>query len=214
MAGTDARWRLGPDGRTRLDLRTPVTDYGSITLSLRGAHQVANAVVAVRALEALAGVGLCLTREAIVAGLSEASWPGRLDLRALDDGRSVLLDAAHNPAGAATLASYLREAGLAPLPVVFGVVRDKDCDAMLRALAPVATHLFVTEPPTRRARPAEDVAARAREMGLAVPVTVVGPPGQALRAAWARAARVCVAGSIFLVGDVIRTLACDAGAGA
>jgi dihydrofolate synthase/folylpolyglutamate synthase len=209
--GTRAHASLDTEGRTRLRLITPVADYGPLTLALRGAHQVLNAVVAVRTLEALTVADRRVPPEAVVAGLTDASWPGRLELRRFEDGRMVLLDAAHNPAGAAALASYLQAAGLAPLPIVFGVVREKACDSMLRALAPVASRLIVTEPVTRRARPAEDIVTHARSIGFGRPVSVARSPADALRLAWAEATGACVTGSIFLVGDVMSAL--DRGAG-
>ena len=94
---------------------------------------------------------------AIRAGLARPSWPGRLDLRRLADGREVLLDAAHNPAGAAALASYLRELEPGRLPLVFAGMRDKDVDGMLRALLPVVgprRRDARVESPFGRSRPA------------------------------------------------------------
>ena len=207
MEGVGADAALEADGRTRLRLVTPAGDYGQLRLALRGAHQVTNAVVAVRTLEALRVGGRGLPREAILSGLTRAAWPGRLDLRRLDDGRQVLLDAAHNPAGAAALASYLQAAGFAPLPIVFGVVRDKACGAMLDTLAPVASRFVFTAPTSRRARPPEDLAARAA--GLGRPMSIAPDPATALRHAWDADRRVCVTGSIFLVGEVVALL--DAG---
>lgn len=216
-----ADWALEADGRTRLELWTPRARYGPLVLALRGAHQVANAMVAVRLLESLrlpapagatagpdraAGAreaGTPVPRAAILEGLAGATWPGRLDLRALPDGREVLLDAAHNPSGAASLAAYLRAAGMAPLPIVFGVMRDKACDAMLRALAPVASRFVFTEAATARARPAAELPGLARAAGLDVPCEVVTRPADAMAAAWRVARRICVCGSIFLVGDVL-----------
>ncbi len=220
-AGSDATWALDADGRTRLRLRTPAADYGPLVLALRGAHQVDNAVVAVRLLEEVrlppprgAAVrhdapapAIGVPRDAIEDGLRHASWPGRLDLRAVAGGRSVLLDAAHNPAGAASLASYLRHGGLAPLPVVFGVMRDKTCAAMLAALAPVASRFVFTQAATARARPAGELPAVAAAAGLDVPCEVCPEPAMALDAAWRHAPRICVCGSIFLVGDVLPSLA-------
>src|SRR5262249_13050929 len=90
------------------DLKTPSRDYGTLRLALRGEHQVANAIVAVRLLERLDGCGVRVAAGAIRDGLAQVTWPGRLDHRTLTGGRELILDAAHNPAGAAALASYLR----------------------------------------------------------------------------------------------------------
>ena len=80
--------------------------YPQITVSLRGRHQVANAVTAVRLLETLPWN---VPETAIIAGIRDVVWPGRLDLIEVAPDRAVLLDSAHNPAGASALAEYLAE---------------------------------------------------------------------------------------------------------
>lgn len=211
------QWQMGADGRTHLRLRTPHAAYGPLVLSLRGAHQVANAAVAVALLESVrlpppggarggGPAAIPVGTAAILAGLSGASWPGRLDLRELPGGRAVLLDAAHNAAGAASLAAYLEATGMARLPIVFGVMRDKACVEMLRALAPVASSFVFTQVTTARARPATELPALAREAGVETPCEVAPGQPEALRAAWRTADRICVCGSIFLVGEVLSHL--------
>ena len=59
-------------------------------------------------------------------------------------GRRVLLDAAHNPAGASALADYLKREFPEPLPIVFGALRDKDVSLMLKALLPAASTMIMT----------------------------------------------------------------------
>ena len=98
------------DGRTSIRITTPRRDYGWVPLGLRGDHQVPNALVAVRLLEELERQ-LPLTAAAITAGIRDVRWPGRLQMLELPGGRRVLLDAAHNPAGAWALAR-LSEAGV------------------------------------------------------------------------------------------------------
>src|SRR4029078_1308990 len=102
------------DAPTKIRLTTPDREYGEITVALRGDHQIENAVVAVRLLEQLDQGGLAVPVHAIADGLAHVAWPGRLEHRRLSDGREMILDAAHNPAGAATLATYL--ASFAPRP--------------------------------------------------------------------------------------------------
>jgi dihydrofolate synthase/folylpolyglutamate synthase len=118
------------DGRAVIGLATPADRYQNVRLALRGRHQAANAVVAVRLLETLAASGVHVARDAIVHGLTAVVWPARLELltaAALGrPDRQVLLDSAHNPAGARALAEYLAEWHPRGLPIVFGVMRDKD----------------------------------------------------------------------------------------
>jgi dihydrofolate synthase/folylpolyglutamate synthase len=194
-------------GVAAMTLRTPAGAYGPVTLGLRGRHQVQNALVAVRLLEALSEAGVAVPAPAIEQGLRDAKWPGRLDWRCLADGRRVLLDAAHNEAGAATLAEYLREAvpgGRQPL--VFGAVRDKDHAGMLRHLLPCSTLLVVTLPPTPRAADADALRATALTIDAGAEVVVERDPLAAMDAAWASAPAITVAGSIFLLGAVLPVL--------
>jgi dihydrofolate synthase/folylpolyglutamate synthase len=201
--GVTAQARL-IDGRTELVLETPQRRYPPMRLALCGRHQVGNAIVAVRLLEELERLGRPLTGQAIVAGLTEVSWRGRLDLM-ITDGGPVLFDGAHNPAGATVLAAYLDEVYPAGLPIVFGAMADKDAASMLRVLLPHATRLFATRPRTPRARPAEQLAEVARSVGN-IEVEVVEPAIDALRRAQQSGAPVLVAGSIFLVGDLMADL--------
>ena len=193
-------------GQATVELRTPEHAYGPVTLSLRGRHQVDNAVVAVRLLEALGPTGTPVAATAIERGLREARWPGRLDLVRVADGRTVLLDAAHNPAGAATLAAYLGEAAPGGLPIVFGAVRDKDHAAMLGCLLPHATHLVVTSPPTPRAADIGELGRLAARLRPELPVLVERDPSRALDLAWTFGSDICVAGSIFLIGAILPSL--------
>jgi dihydrofolate synthase/folylpolyglutamate synthase len=187
-------------------LTTPSRDYGEIMIGLRGAHQIGNALVAVRVLEVLDEMGIAVPPEAIVTGLAQPSWPGRLDLRRMTDGREVLLDAAHNPAGAAALASYLHEQAGQRLPLVFAAMRDKDLDGMLRLLLPRVSHVVLTRVSSSRSADLADLARRARAIAPHVPATVESSPAAALAAAWCLSPRIVVAGSIFLLGDVMKEI--------
>ena len=193
------------DGRTLVTLQTAAERYGQIGLSLRGRHQVQNAIVAVRLLEEIDRLGLRVPPAAVRDGLARLEWHGRLDLMALAPGRQVLLDAAHNPAGASALASYLREAYPAGLPIVLGVMGDKDVSGIVAALAPCATRFLCTEATIARALPTAVLAARARE-AAPVPVEEYAAPWEAIERAFSAASTVCVAGSIFLAGEVLTAL--------
>jgi dihydrofolate synthase/folylpolyglutamate synthase len=193
------------DGRARLMLRTPDAVYGPLLLSLRGTHQVGNALVAVRLLEAARRGGVPVTRAGVEGGLSGAEWPARLELLTLDNGRRVLLDAAHNADGAQALAGYLRRWHPDRPALVISVMRDKDVDDILRALLPVTSAVIVTQAPSPRAMApadlAERIAALDREAGDRS-VRAIADPAGAITAALEGAQTVCVAGSIFLVGAV------------
>jgi dihydrofolate synthase/folylpolyglutamate synthase len=189
------------DGRARVTIETPQATYGPVTLGLRGEHQVANAVVAVRLLESAADVGVKVVRPAIEAGLASAEWPARLELLTLEGNRRVLLDAAHNPEGARALAAYLERWHPERPPLVIGVMRDKNVADIVRTLLPHVSAVIATAAPTPRARTPEDLAAHLREAG-AVDVSIEADPAHAIDRALEMSPMVCVAGSIFLAGAV------------
>jgi dihydrofolate synthase / folylpolyglutamate synthase len=197
--------RARQNGRTILRLQTPRGVYPPTVLALRGDHQARNAAVAVRLLELLNDGGVPLSEAAIAAGLAGARWPARLDLVSVGGGREVLVDGAHNPAGAAALEAYIKSEWPQGLPLVFGAMRDKRPADMLRPLARIARPLILTTAPGPRAADAEHLAALARSIGIDDPL-VCPVIQQALAAGWERAPRIAAAGSLYLAGEVLRLL--------
>ena len=190
------------NGRTRLDLRTPQDDYPGLQLSLRGRHQIDNAITAVRLLETLRERGdVGASAEAIRTGVTEAVWPGRLELRTWRQGE-VLIDGAHNPAGAWALARYLDETYRRPLPIVFGAMQDKRIDRMLEALLPAASRLICTAPRSSRAASPEDLMRIARSIDSGVPIETEARPLHAVARALESGSPAVVAGSLYLAGEV------------
>jgi dihydrofolate synthase / folylpolyglutamate synthase len=201
--GAQAREERRADERVLIRLQTPRRDYGPIELALRGAHQTDNALVAVKVLETLDDLGVSVPASAVVKGLEQVAWPGRLEIRRMAGGREALLDAAHNPDGAAALAAFLRTSPFRGCPLVFGAMRDKDLDGMLRALAPETGPIVATRAANARSADAEAIAARARAIRPDAKVIVAHSSREALEAAWRLSPRIVVAGSIFLLGDVM-----------
>ena len=189
-------------GRLSLRITTPVRDYGWVRLGLRGDHQAANALVAVRLLEQLAEI-FPIDPEAIRAGIRDVRWPGRLQMIEVPGGRRVLLDAAHNPAGAWALASYLKREFPEPLPLVFGAMQDKDVALMLKTLLPVVSRVVMTEAATPRAHRADELAAIARQVSPDTVIETRADPRAALDLAWRTCPLACAAGSIFLIGNLL-----------
>ena len=208
-AGVRAEILRLDEGRPVVALSTPARDYGTLRLSLRGRHQLRNAVVAARLLEQLEPGGKSLPADAVAAALTSTRWPGRLDLLADAAGRTVLCDSAHNPAGAHALAAYLREVHPAGLPIVFGIMKDKEVGGTLGPLLPSASHLVLTRARTARALPTPALAEAARQAGWRGPIDVEDDVGLALEAGWRHAPAICAAGSIFLVGEVLARLRSD-----
>jgi dihydrofolate synthase / folylpolyglutamate synthase len=198
---------ITPRGTGAIDILTGRRRLDGVTLALRGRHQQENAAVAVALLDELARAGTAVPDAAVREGLSHAVWPGRLE-RFEMDGTDILLDAAHNPAGASALAAYLSEIGWTRVTLLFGVMQDKDVAGMLEPLAPLCAAIVCTTPPTPRALAAEDLAAIARKVmagqGL---VEAIGAPAAALAHARRGGGPVVAAGSIFLIGplrDILR----------
>jgi len=186
-----------------IDCAGPGWRLEGLRLPLLGVYQPSNALVALAAARAL-GVGDAAARE----GLARARWPGRFEvLRAAE--RVVVLDGAHNPAGAAALAASLAEwFGDTPLTLVFGALRDKDARGMLAALAPRARRLILTASSSpRAARP--EALRHVVPHGVAVELADSVPEALALAAREPRTPILCVAGSLSLLGDVLRATAGD-----
>jgi dihydrofolate synthase/folylpolyglutamate synthase len=189
-------------------VRARASDIGTLEVGLPGHHQRANAAVAMRVLEILDQRGTPIGREAIVEALRSVHWPGRLDLRRLPDGREILMDAAHNAAGAQALAAHLQSLPDGKLPLVFAAMRDKDAAAMFHALLPAVGSLVLTRADNPRSADPEELARAAHTIAPALPTIIAPVLTDALEAGWRTAPkkRIVVAGSIFLLGDVLRRL--------
>jgi dihydrofolate synthase/folylpolyglutamate synthase len=194
--------------RTDLDVRLGARAE-AIPLGLRGAHQRSNAAVALQLLDLIdedATLGLPIGADAIRAGLSSASWPGRLETFQRG-GCKVIVDAAHTPAGARALASYLRDSEPDGVTLVFGAMQDKAIAEMLAALAPSITSIVCTTAPNPRAACALSIAALARR--VSAKIEAIDDPIEAVQHACGMGRTVVVAGSIFLIGPVRDWLARD-----
>jgi dihydrofolate synthase/folylpolyglutamate synthase len=185
----------------RLNLTTPRDRYDA-TLGLRGRHQVQNAIAAVRLLEEMTAAGLAtIPAAAIRSGLEDVVWPARLEA-ANWRGHEVLLDGAHNPAGARALQSYLAEAYGRRLPIVMAIMREKSVDEMVAALAPSASHFVCTAPATLRAVPPSDLLVAVRRTAPGIPAEAVAGPIDALARAVGYGSPAVVAGSLYLAGEI------------
>jgi dihydrofolate synthase/folylpolyglutamate synthase len=124
----------------------------SVHLNLKGFHQILNATTALGAMEVLEDLGYPISTEAMVDGLREVDWPGRLEM--VSSSPRVILDGAHNPAGALVLKESLeKEFKYEHLLLVIGIMKDKDIQSMLHYLAPLADHIILTKPQIDRAAP-------------------------------------------------------------
>jgi len=166
-------------------------DGERIVCPLAGEHQVDNAIVA----------GLALRRLGYPpGGIATARWPGRLERVATNP--DIILDGAHNPAGARALAAYLRriDAGRT-VHLIYGVMRDKPVHEMTAELFPLAASIVVTAPDNTRAMPPDELIRQAAPHAQISPADNIAAALEAVRAR-ARADEVIViTGSLFLVGE-------------
>lgn len=185
-----------------IDARAPGRELHGLAVGLLGAHQAANAAVALALVDAIGerwGIGV--DDAAVRGGLAAARWPGRLEL--LDGARiglgRILLDGAHNPAGAAALARSLSELGVRRPAIVFGAMRGKRVRRVLRALAPLRPRFVFTRVDDPGAHEPAELARAWRAIGGGRARTAPSP-AEAL--AMAEGDPVVVAGSLYLVGAV------------
>jgi len=122
----------------------------SVHLNLKGFHQILNATTALGAMEVLEDLGYRVSTDAMIDGLKEVDWPGRLET--VSSSPKVILDGAHNPAGALVLKESLeKDFQYQHLILLIGIMKDKDIQSMLHLLAPLADHIILTRPQTDRA---------------------------------------------------------------
>lgn len=222
-------------GWDRDGLEVALGRLGPTRVGLRGRHQAANAAVADAVLDALEAAGIArVDLAARRAGYAAARWPGRLELLVVEGRRGpidVLLDGAHNPAGAAALARalddlrpYLRgvrddrpatgragdRSAEAPIVLLTATMADKDVDGLIAALAGAASlrgaRIVATTTGSERAAPPDELAARWLRRLQDADARAIADPAAALEAALAAADElggpVLVAGSLYLVGFV------------
>lgn len=193
-------------GGQLLTIKGIAGQYVEEYLPLYGAHQGHNAALAVAAVESLIGGGAQrIADDIITEGLQGATSPGRLQL--LGIAPTVIVDAAHNPHGAAALAQSLDDSfDFDEWGLVLGILADKDAAGIIARLAPAAAHIFATAPESERANDADAIADLVEDAGYRA--TVHPSLADAADAAreWAASSErraVVIAGSVVLAGEAI-----------
>ena len=182
--------------------------YTEVFLPLYGAHQAHNALLALVATEALITGGGALDGDVVGAAFADVDSPGRLEV--LRSSPTILVDAAHNPAGVAALVEAVEEAfEFTRLVGVVGVLADKDAEQVLAGLEPLLAEIVITRSSSPRSLDIDDLAAIATEVFGEDRVHTVERLDDALDLAVQRAegeeqygAGVLVTGSITIVADV------------
>ncbi len=199
-----SKLRLGLGG-TRFTYRSE--EWGPIDLAtpLPGAHQAANAALAVRTLELLPTPP---SLEAVRAGVGQVEWPGRVQIRRFG-GCLYVFDVAHNAAGVGALARVLAElAPPRPLVVLAGVLGDKDWPRMLPPLVDLADRVLFTVPTSAPPGRSWDPSLAAAAVGGGRSIEVEEAIDVAVERAGRMAAggTVIVTGSCYTVGDALLIL--------
>ncbi|WP_213815097.1 folylpolyglutamate synthase/dihydrofolate synthase family protein [Glaciihabitans sp. dw_435] len=189
--------------------------YTDLFLPLFGDHQASNAALAVAAVESFIGGGTqALNPDILAEGFATVTSPGRLQVVGIEP--TVLVDAAHNPHGAAALAASIGQYfTFDHVTAVIGVLADKDAEGIVRALNDVVDEFVVTQSSSDRAIPADDLASIVVSIAGADRVIVEMTIESAMEYARDQAERtekgaVLVAGSITLIADVM-AIATDQG---
>jgi dihydrofolate synthase/folylpolyglutamate synthase len=191
-------------------------------LPLPGEHQKTNAALALATVEILQSQ-IPVAEEKIRAGLANVNWPGRLQLVTRGTGQKILLDGAHNPAGAKTLREALEgtptsgpasqrpnsiragpEAG-APITIILGVLQDKDWRPICEILAPLAGHIYAVPVSSERSANPQELAEACRKLNPAAEITACPSLGDALDKS-AGDEFVVITGSLYLVGEALEWL--------
>jgi len=195
--------------------RYPLQVLGSQILvdsPLLGRHQLRNIALAIAAAEQVNNFGHRVSAQDIERGIRNTHWTGRFQSMQPEDWPEIILDVAHNPAGAWALRSTLSEyAADRPLTFVFGAMRDKAIGEIAEILFPLASHVVATRARNPRSASPEEV--RQAASRAAADIELAGSVPAALaraRELTPKDGLIVVTGSIYLVGEVLGELKASA----
>jgi len=172
---------------------------------LLGDHQKLNAVLALATVKALQNQ-IPVSDEKIRTGLADVNWPGRLQLIQRPDDQKILLDGAHNVAGAKVLREALeKNFPAAKRTLILGVFQDKDWPHICETLAPLAARIFTVTVASERTANASDLATACRTANPSAEILACASLNEALKRS-AGDAFVVIAGSLYLVGEALELL--------
>lgn len=199
LGGRDFQARGRGQGRFRYQgLKKTLT---GLYTNLVGRHQYRNAAVALAAVEVLQEHGFDLPESVIRQGLQQVKWPGRLEVVSTQP--QIILDGAHNPAAAATLAAALkRDLSYRRLILVLGIMADKDIGGILRRLLPLADVIIFSRPRYERAATPEKLQSLSENLSQETHViTDLGQAIQKARGLTEAEDLIVITGSLFTIGE-------------
>jgi len=202
--GSDVTWQgiSSNPNRQLLEVKGRVDSY-DLSIPLLGDYQLGNAATAVAALEVLSGRGVNISKNSIISGLAQVSWPGRLQI--LSHRPLLIVDGAHNPDSARRLKQSLDQYfDFDRAILVMGASSDKDIAGVVPELASLFDKVIITRANHPRAMALPLLKAEFSRYGVMTQVTEDVPTALSLALALARARDlVCVAGSLFVVAEAI-----------
>jgi dihydrofolate synthase/folylpolyglutamate synthase len=190
-----------PHNRYRLEVLSELIEIDS---SLAGRHQLRNVALAIAsAVELKQAFGYEISPQNIANGVAQTRWPGRFQI--IPGSPEIVLDVAHNPAGAWALRStlsarYDRE----PLTIIFGAMRDKAIAEIAEILFPLADEVIATRAHSPRAASPEEIQHLAAHVGVGI--TATDEFSDALETARKRGRTTVITGSVYLVGAALEKL--------
>lgn len=186
--------------RGTLDYHGIGTSLTQLASGIPGRYQAQNAALALAAAESFDPVGMPVDSDTLEMGVTGAYWPGRMEL--IPGNPPLLLDGAHNPAGAAALAEALGDYPCKRLLLVTGICADKDVEQLYAPLIPLADRIFTVTPSIDRALNAEALSQMLSGMG--VESRACGNVVDGIQSAMEESApgdMILVCGSLFIVGE-------------
>jgi dihydrofolate synthase/folylpolyglutamate synthase len=205
------QWPVASGERQRYPMDVMGTEI-QVDSPLVGRHQLRNLALAIAAAVELHSQGISeITPHGIEQGIREAHWPGRFHRVGGTAGRpEYVFDVAHNPAGAWALRSTLSAAYAEGrgITLVFGVMRDKAVQEIAEILFPVASHIIVTQANNPRAASPEEIRQASARVSTGIEIEAAEDVPSALKRAEevaGAAGLIVVTGSIYLVGEAMRT---------
>ena len=192
----------------RFSVKTLTSEYRDLFLPLHGEYQAENAALAISAVEAFFGVSSRLFDDVLRVAIADSTSPGRLQV--VSRKPLTILDAAHNPGGAESLARAMKKTFGAPKTVaVISILGDKDARALLQALNSTAETFVVTQSTSPRAIEVHELEKIAIEIFGENRVRTASTPYRAVELAKELVSEngaIVVTGSITLVGDVLKNI--------
>jgi dihydrofolate synthase/folylpolyglutamate synthase len=206
LEGIEYKFNANPLGHFQLRLNSSFGRDTEISIPLPGEHQVLNTLTAIRTMEILQGSGFRISCQDVRDGVARTQWPGRLEI--LDHRPRLILDGAHNPAGAEIVRAYVRQF-LQPeqIVMIYGTMRDKAIREIALKLFPLARQIVLTRASWDRAADPEEIADLLPAYHQLFRFS--NSVGEALSVAKELASKedtILIVGSLFLVGEAKKSL--------